>query len=111
VSLFVRAIEASHQGGAGAPGAVEIDVGQLRFAGSRVTAAQVALAGFDVEYTDGDHHLLEIVVQPSVPVIETGATGATVRLRGRLGLRGDGEFAQPYRVRVRCLLLCGIEPM
>lgn len=111
MTLAMRTIEGSYSGGAGAPGAVEVEIAQARFPDLRVTRAEVALAGFDAEFTDGDHHLLEIVVQPGVPIVENGPAGAIVRLRGRLGLRGNGEFAQPYRVRVRCLLLTDVEPV
>jgi hypothetical protein len=60
-------------------GRIQNEPRTVTFAGN-VRTAHVALNGFDVQYTDGDHHILRQIVDISDPRIERNAVSYDVSL-------------------------------
>jgi len=69
---------------------------------SQVRSAQIALNGFDVRYTDGDHHILRQIVDISDPQINGSAVSYNVSLL----LRDDsGNIDDRYQGTVDTLII------
>ncbi|CCH53132.1 hypothetical protein BN8_02203 [Fibrisoma limi BUZ 3] len=69
---------------------------------SNVRTAQIALNGFDIRYTDGDHHILRQLVDISEPTI----SGNSVSYRVSFLLRdGSGNIDDRYEGFVDTLVI------
>ncbi len=69
---------------------------------SPVRTAQIALNGFDVQYSDGDHHILRQIVDISEPTI----SGNAVSYRVTFLLRdGSGNIDDRYQGTVDTLVI------
>lgn len=69
---------------------------------SAVRSAHVALNGFDVSYTDGDHHILRQLVDISDPTIVGNAVTYNVSLLLR---DGSGTIDDRYQGTVDTLII------
>ena len=69
---------------------------------SAVRSAHVALNGFDVSYTDGDHHILRQIVDISDPTIIGNAVTYNVNLLLR---DGSGNIDDRYQGTVDTLII------
>ncbi|MBO0358735.1 hypothetical protein J0X19_12320 [Hymenobacter sp. BT186] len=69
---------------------------------STVRTAQIALNGFDVQYTDGDHHILRQIVDIGEPRINGNAVTYDVKLLLR---DGSGNIDDRYHGTVDTLII------
>jgi hypothetical protein len=69
---------------------------------SQVRTAQIALNGFDVRYTDGDHHILRQIVDISDPRINGNAVSYDVTLLLR---DSSGNIDDRYQGTVDTLII------
>ncbi len=85
-------------------GQIQSEVATVVFAGP-VRRADVALNGFDVQYTNGDHHLLREMVDASVDSIQNN----TVTVRTNYLLRdSSGNIDDRYHGRVDLLVFADV---
>lgn len=69
---------------------------------SNVTRAEAAINGFNIGYTNGDHHLLRTEIDATVVSVTLG----TVRVRVTFALRdSSGTFDDPYNGFVDVMLI------
>lgn len=74
-------------------GQIQVEPRTVVFPGT-IRTAHVALNGFDVQYSDGDHHLLRHMVDISDPAINGNSVSYTVSLLLRDGSGNiDDRFA------------------
>ncbi|MDQ3974796.1 MAG: hypothetical protein M3276_10820 [Actinomycetota bacterium] len=72
---------------------------------SRVNRAEAALKGFDIGYTNGDHHLL----REQVDIDITSVSGNTVTLNVDFSLRdSSGNFDDPFSGFVQVLVIADV---
>jgi hypothetical protein len=72
---------------------------------SLVPRAEVALNGFDIQFNNGDHHMLREVIDASIDSIQD----RTVRVRVDYLLQdGSGNIDDPYSGRVDVLVFAEV---
>jgi len=87
-------------------GGPKFQIGSATFTGpGAIVAADVALKGFDIFFTNGNHPLL----QETVSIILLGVTGLTVTFAVQFGLRdSSGVFDDPFGGSVTVLAVADI---
>ena len=72
---------------------------------SRVLRADVALNGFDVQFTDGDHHVFREVVDARISTINNNTVTVAVRYLLR---DSSGNIDDRYHGRVDALVIADV---
>lgn len=105
-STFLSPLEVAARvtGRSAGSGNVERVLGTVRFPGRRVLSAHVALRAFDLQYLDGDHHVQQIRAWLNAPRIRNAGGNGQVTVVGRFGMRGGGDFLQPFSAEIKALL-------
>jgi hypothetical protein len=79
------------------------------FPGARaINAAFAAIASFNIQFLEGDHHLREIGIRLAAPTTGPTLGGFGVRVAGTLPFRDDGRFDDRYRVDVTVLIIADV---
>lgn len=107
----IRELEGTFEGGRGERTAPTFSLPTHVRRHVRIREAHVALNSFDVEFLNGDHYVQDITVSFDEPVVRHDASGVTVDVSGRFGMRDGGSYDDPFKVFVRCLLLTDVEPI
>jgi hypothetical protein len=85
-------------------GQIQSEVASVVF-NSRVIRADVALNGFDVQFTDGDHHMFREMIDARIEAIRTN----TVDVRVDYLLRdSSGNIDDRYHGRVDVLVIADV---
>ena len=85
-------------------GQTQSEVGSVAFP-SAVRSAEVSIAGFDIRYNNGDHHVLRQTVDARIERIEFG----TVYFRVNLLLRdSSGNTDDPFSGTVNVLVIADV---
>ncbi len=73
--------------------------------GSRVHKAEVAINGFDVQYTDGDHHIFREIVDAKIDRIDANTVFVSVDLLLR---DSSGNIDDRFHGRVDVLVIADV---
>jgi len=73
--------------------------------GSRVNRAEVAINGFDVQFTDGDHHVFRQIVDAKIDRIEANTVFVSVDLLLR---DSSGNIDDRFQGRVDLLVVADV---
>ena len=85
-------------------GPQKVQVRQINF-GRTVRDVAVMLQGFDIQYTDGDHHVLEESIEVSAFVL----SGGVVDVSADLLLRdGSGNIDDPYSGSIDAVVIADV---
>jgi hypothetical protein len=77
---------------------------QLNF-GRPINTAFAMLAGFEIQYNNGDHHILQEQIQVEV----NGINGTSVRVAATFLLRdGSGNIDDPYSGFISALVIADV---
>jgi hypothetical protein len=85
-------------------GQIQNEVATVVF-NSRVIRADVALNGFDVQFTDGDHHIFRQVVDASISTVNNNTVTVGVRYLLR---DSSGNIDDRYHGRVDALVVAEV---
>jgi hypothetical protein len=72
---------------------------------SRVIRADVALNGFDIQFTDGDHHVFRQIVDASISTVNNNTVTVAVRYLLR---DSSGNIDDRYHGRVDVLVIATV---
>lgn len=85
-------------------GQIQNEVATVIF-NSRVIRADVALNGFDVQFTDGDHNIFRQIVDASIPTVNNNTVTVGVRYLLR---DSSGNIDDRYHGRVDVLVIAEV---
>lgn len=85
-------------------GRIQNEVATVVF-NSRVVRADVALNGFDVQFTDGDHHIFRQIVDASISTVNNNTVTVAVRYLLR---DSSGNIDDRYHGRVDVLVIAEV---
>jgi hypothetical protein len=85
-------------------GLQQIQTRQINF-GRTVRHVAVTLQGFDIKYTNGDHHLLEESIRVSAFVLPNGVVDVSADLLLR---DGSGNIDDPYSGSIDAVVIADV---
>lgn len=108
--IEIYEVEGTFEGGRGEDRLPTFHMPPVVKRSTRINSAHLALNSLDIQFLNGDHYLQELTVDLDEPRIRNEPEQAVVEVSGRFGLRDSGNFDDPYRAFVRCLIIADVEP-
>lgn len=110
MALEIFELEATFRGGSGEASLPSMSFPPLILNRRRVVGpVHVVLNSFEFEFPDSDHNLAEVDLTFDAPVARNETGRSVIQVSGRFGWRDAGNFDDPFRVFVRCLVIADTE--
>jgi len=102
--LAFQTVNVSFPSSTGGP---KFQIASATFTGAAITAADIAIKGFDIFFTNGNHPVL----QQSIQLTLLGISGLTVSFAVQIALRdSSGVFNDPFGGTVTVLVIADVLP-